>query len=211
MRRALLIGAALVVACSEPTIPDRTAWYGFDNAGDVFRWPRNRLPVRYYADTRGKMSDIVTHGLGAWETQLLYGEFTAEMVSDSNVADVIVTWFDSVPPDAPPDPGAPVFACDGVTTFLFDTAGTSLTDPIRTQIRITTAQGYTLEQVAACVRRVIVHELGHTIGLLQESPAPEDVMYSTVQVAVPSGRDRQTVQVLYHTAPTIGPAPPASR
>ena len=57
-------------------------------------------------------------------------------------------------------------------------------------------------------RRVVVHELGHTIGLLQESPAPEDVMYPTVQVAVPSGRDRQTVQVLYHTAPTIGPPDP---
>ncbi|HKA59039.1 MAG TPA: matrixin family metalloprotease [Gemmatimonadales bacterium] len=207
MRRALLIGTAVVVACSEPTIPERAAWYGFDNAGDVFHWPRNRLPVRYYADTRGSMSDIVTHGLGSWESQLLYGEFTAEMVADSNVADVIVTWFDSVPPYAPPDPGAPVFACDGVTTFLFDAAGTSLTDPIRTQIRITTAQSYTLEQVAACVRRVVVHELGHTIGLLQESPAPEDVMYSTVAVAAPSGRDRQTLQVLYHTTPTIAPAP----
>jgi predicted Zn-dependent protease len=207
VKRALLIGTALVVACSEPTIPDRTAWYGFDNAGDVFRWPRNRLPVRYYADTRGNLSANVTRGLAAWETQLLYGEFTAEMVSDSNVADVIVTWFDSIPPDAPPDPGPPVFACDGVTTLLLDAPGTSLTDPIRTQIRITTAQSYTLEQVAACVRRVIVHELGHTMGLLQESPAPEDVMYSAVQVAVPSGRDRQTLQVLYHTAPTIAPAP----
>lgn len=207
MRRALAIGTALLIACSEPEIPDRTAWYGFDNAGDVFRWPRNRLPVRYYADSRGNLSDNVTRGLGAWETQLLYGEFTAQMVSDSNLADVIVTWFDSIPPDAPPDPGPPVFACDGVTTFVFDTTGTQLTDPIRTQIRITTAQGYTLEQVAACVRRVIVHELGHTLGLLQESPAPEDVMYSAVQVAVPSGRDRQTLQVLYHTSPTITPPP----
>jgi predicted Zn-dependent protease len=207
MRRALLIGAVLMVACSEPIIPDRTAWYGFDYAGDVFLWPRNRLPVRYYADSRGNMTDIVTDGIAAWETQLLYGEFTAELVSDSNVADVIVTWFDSVPPNVPPDSGPPVFGCDGVTTLLLDSAGTSLTQPIRTQIRITTAQGYTPEQVAACVRRVIVHELGHTLGLLQESPAPEDVMYSTVQVTVPSGRDRQTAQVLYHTTPTIA-APP---
>lgn len=196
-----------MVACSEATIPDRTAWYGFDNAGDVFRWPQNRLPVRYYADTRGHMRNLVTAGIGVWETQLLYGEFTGELVSDSNVADVIVTWFDSVPPDVPPDSGAAVFACDGVTTLLFDSAGTSLAEPIRMQIRITTAQGYSPAQVAACVKRVTVHELGHTMGLLQESPAPEDVMYSTVQVTVPSGRDRQTVQVLYHTPPTIPPPP----
>jgi len=32
-------------------------------------------------------------------------------------------------------------------------------------------------------------------------------MYSTVQVSAPSARDRQTVQVLYHTVPTIAPAP----
>ena len=33
----------------------------------------------------------------------------------STVADVIVRWADSVPPDAPPDNGPPVKACGGVT------------------------------------------------------------------------------------------------
>ena len=207
MKRRLVIGAILVVACSEPTSPGRTAWYGFDFAGDVFRWPQSRMPVRYYADTRGNMRDLVTRGIDAWETQLLYGEFKGALVSDSNDADVIVTWSDSVPPDVPPDTGPPVSGCDGITTLQLDGAGTALAEPIRTQIRIIPLQGYTPSQIAACVRRVMVHELGHTLGLLQESPAPDDVMYSTVQVTVPSGRDRQTVQVLYHTPPTIAPAP----
>ena len=209
MKRRLIIGAALLVACSEPTAPGRTAWYGFDFTGDVFRWPESRVPVRYYADTRSNMRDLVERAIGAWENQVLYGEFSGEMVNDSTVADVIVTWFDSVPPNVPPPPdnGPPVFACDGVTTLQLDNAGTALAEPIHTQIRITTAQVYTAAQVAACLRRVTIHELGHTLGLLQESPAQEDIMYSTVQVSAPSARDRQTVQVLYHTAPTIAPAP----
>jgi predicted Zn-dependent protease len=201
----LLIG----VACSDPVIPERTFTYGFDSGGDVFRWPSNRLPVRYYADTRSDMRDLVGHAIRSWESQLLYGEFTGELVTDSSVADVIVTWLDSVPPPGvPPDTGAPVVACDGFTRFQFDTVtGTTLTEPIRTQIRITTSQAYTPAQVSACLRRVTIHELGHTLGLLQESTNPLDVMYPAAQVSAPSGRDRQTVQVLYHTAPTIAPPP----
>ena len=207
MKRRLILGAVLLVACSEPTAPDRTAWYSFDFAGDVFRWPESRVPVRYYADTRSNMRDLVARAIGAWENQLLYGEFSGEMVNDSTVADVIVTWFDSVPPNVPPDNGPAVFACDGVTTLQLDSAGTALAEPIHTQIRITTAQVYTAAQVSACLQRVTIHELGHTLGLLQESPAQQDIMYSAVQVSAPSARDRQTVQVLYHTAPTIAPPP----
>lgn len=208
MKRPLVIGLLLVVACSDPTVPARTFTYRFDFNGDVFRWPQNRSPVRYYADTRSNMRSLVEGAIGAWESQLLYGEFSGELVTDSTIADVIVTWSDSVPPDVPPDTGPPVFACDGVTALQLDSAGTAVTEPIRTQIRITTAQVYTPAQVSACLRRTTIHELGHTIGLLLESGNPLDVMYAAVEVAVPSGRDRQTVQVLYHTPPTIAPPPP---
>jgi predicted Zn-dependent protease len=209
VKRQLAAVLLLVVACSEPTIPARTSTYAFKLgfSDDVFRWPSNRLPVRYYADTRSNMRELVANAVGAWENQLLYGEFTGELVSDSTQADVIITWGDSIPPDVPPDPGAPVFACDGKMTLVFDSAGTALTEPIRTQIRIPTAQVYTPAQVSACLRRVTIHELGHTLGLLQESGNVLDVMYTAVEVTTPSGRDRQTVQVLYHTPPTIAPPP----
>jgi hypothetical protein len=207
MKRGLVLGALVLAACTEPAAPARSSTYAFDVGGDVFHWPGDRLPVRYYADARGNMAFLIGRALGIWEDQFLYGEFRGVVVSDSTNADVIVRWADSVPPDVPPDAGPPVAACDGVTTLFFDSAGTALAQPVRAQIRITTGQAFTAAQVAACLRRVTIHELGHTLGILQESPGPTDIMNTAAPVSLPSGRDRQTVEVLYHTPPTIGPPP----
>ena len=209
MRRALTLAVVALAACGEPAAPTRAGGYAFDDpsTGLVFRWPGDRLPVRYFADTRGNMGALVDRALRIWEDQFLYGEFRAVRVTDSADADVIVLWADSVPPDVPPDTGAPVFACNGLTTFSIDSAGTALDQPVRAEIGINMSQTFTAAQVAACVRRVSVHELGHTLGILQHSSNPTDIMNSGVPVSTPSDQDRRTVEVLYHTPPTIAPPP----
>jgi predicted Zn-dependent protease len=50
-----------------------------------------------------------------------------------------------------------------------------------------------------------MHELGHALGLLQHSPDTTDLMHSSPRVRAPS--DRRSVEVLYHTEPTIAPKP----
>jgi predicted Zn-dependent protease len=175
-----------------------------DLAGEVFRWPSDRLPVRYFADTRGTMPDLVRTSVQVWEAQFLYGEFTGTLVSDSSAADVIVVWQDSIPPNVPPDTAGALGACDGVTSYVIDSTGT-MTEPIRVQLRV--RLGYTEPQVAACMQRVAAHELGHTLGILTHSPATSDLMYGTPPTATPTNRDRNTAQVLYHTTPTIAPPP----
>lgn len=208
-RRRYAIALVVVAACAEPTIPDRTAGYGFtDFLGNVFHWPSDRLPVRVYADPRGGLPTFVARGIDLWEQQFLYGEFRGVMTSDSTHADVIVLWADSVPPDVPPDNGPAAKACGGLTTAYIDSTGTALTGPFRTQINILTGTVYTAAQVNACVRRTAVHELGHGLGLLQESPdSLRDIMASPPHVNLPGDRDRQTVELLYHTTPTLRPAP----
>jgi len=219
MKRTLVL-VLLLVGCSEILTPSRTPRYLSDLAGEVFRWPSERLPVRYFADTRGTMHELVGRSLQIWEKQFLYGEFKGALVTDSTTADVIVLWQDSVPPDVPPDTAGAAGACDGLTQYIIDStaalsgprSGTSgvvppltMTEPIRVHLRV--RPGFTEAQVAACMPRVVAHEMGHTIGILTHSPANTDLMWGTPTTDTPTNRDRNTAQVLYHTAPTIAPPP----
>jgi hypothetical protein len=206
MKRAVVC-ALLIAACDPPSVPVRTAAYPFDNgAGDVFRWPSTHLPVRFFADTRGPIPRIVARSFRVWEAQFLYGEFRGQEISDSSNADVIVVFTGTVPADVPPDSGPPVVACGGFTRFVLDTT----TNVIDSAIVITIqrlAVTATDRQVVACLRRVIAHEVGHTVGLLQHSPDALDLMASQPVVDRASERDRMTAEVLYHTPPSIGPPP----
>ncbi|MBI1966991.1 MAG: matrixin family metalloprotease [Gemmatimonadetes bacterium] len=207
-RGTLVPGAlAVLLACGEPAAPPRINTYAFDFNGDVFHWPAARLPVRFYADQRGHMRALVDRALQAWESQFLYGEFRGVLVPDSTDADVIVLWADSVPPDVPPDTGTPVFACSGVTTFSFDGTGTAIAGPLHAEVGVRIGQSYSDAQIAACVRRIAIHEVGHTLGLFGHSPYRGDVMWAQDTVSLPSQSDRLTVEVLYHTIPNIAPPP----
>lgn len=203
-------------ACGEPTIPDRSGFYSFadtvfvgpDVFVDVFNWPASRLPVRFWADPRGNMGFLVAFAVEVWQDQFLYGEFRGVLVADSTRADVIVRWTDSVPPDAPPDT-TPPNSCSGVTSFDFDTTGNAWAGPIHVSLRVLTGGvPASPERVQGCMRRVAIHELGHSLGLLRHSPNPQDIMIGSPVANYPSLVDRRTVEVLYHSPPTIGPPPP---
>lgn len=202
MKRALLV-LAVAAACAEPTIPGRQS-YGFDDGfGGVFHWPADHLPVRFYIDDRGPMRTLMSEGLAAWQAQFLYGEWRATLEPDSNRADVIVRWGGPVPPNVPPDEGAPVFACSGLTQIVIDSATDAVERPMRVSVNELTGT-FTPEQRVACYARVLTHEIGHTLGLFQHSAQIDDLMAAQPIVRTPSARDRMTAEVLYHTTPTIG-------
>lgn len=215
-RRVLvLLGIAAGMACKDPTVPDRqfvnsfadTIIVGTDTTIDLFRWPAYRLPVRFWADPRSNMRTLVSRALDIWERQFLYGEFRGEVVSDSNAADVIVTWVDSVPPDVAPDT-TPPNSCSGNTLFDFDSTGTALSGPVHVSLRVL-ATGATDARVQGCMRRVAIHEIGHSLGLLRHSAFRQDIMFGSPDSAnVPSRFDRISAEALYHSVPTIGPPPP---
>ncbi|MGH7751963.1 MAG: hypothetical protein ACREN5_04030 [Gemmatimonadales bacterium] len=203
----------LLAACAEPTIPTRPLSYNFadtvivgpDTVVTVFRWGENRLPVRVFADARGYLRAAVQRGLGAWEAQFLYGEFRGALTEDSAGADVVVVWTGAVPPDAQPGDTSTAFACDGVSIFPPVDPTDSLTDAIQVQIDL--VGSFPPAVIADCVYRTTVHELGHTLGLLRHSTFATNILFAPPRVARPNDGDRRTVEVLYHTEPTIFPRP----
>lgn len=214
---ALLAGLVTLAACSDPSIPDRAGVYSFadtviistDTTVTLFRWPTNRLPVRFWADPRGNMRFLVERAVAVWQDQFLYGELRGVVVNDSTAADVLVRWRDSVPPDVPPDTTPAPNTCGGVTTFDYDSTGLALTGPVHVSLTVLTGgPPASPGQVQACMRRVAIHELGHSVGLLRHSGFGEDIMYGSPSVDYPSRFDRRSVEVLYHSTPTIGPPPP---
>jgi len=212
VKRALLGLAVAALAC-EPTAPVRDCigcTYDFADTIPpdtvfVFHWPTARLPVRFYADPRGAMPALVARGVAVWEAQFLYGEFRGVVAADSTAADVVVGWVGAVPPDVPPDAGPAVPACDGRTTDSLNAAGDAWAGPFHITLHVDA--GFSDAQVAACLQRVAIHELGIALGVLKESPNPLDIMYHDPTVSLPSRADRNTMEVLYHTTPTIRPPP----
>ena len=198
---------AALLGC-QLTPPDRPAGYEFRSQPDnlVFRWPADRLPVRYWAEAKGALTDYVDEGIRQWEDQFLYGEFQGARVTDSLRADVQVFLQGTAPPAASLTSAPPVDACDGRTTV---TVGTDnrVTLPITVTVRW--FAGFTAEQVANCLARVTTHEIGHTLGLLRHSDRATDLMYGSpygqVKVPEPSSRDRAAVQTLYHTTADVNP------
>ena len=210
MRRvALSVALTVAAACSDITLPpDHVPAYNYalPATGDVFHWPLNRLPVRFYADPRGGMRNYVERAVGLWERQFLYGEFRGVVVADSTAADVIVLWNGTVPPDVPPDAGPPVKACGGNTPVVFDATGTALAGPFHPTLTVLD-NTVPPAQIAACVQRTVVHELGHSLGLWDHASDSLVIMNVTPWVPVPSDKDRRTVEYLYHVKPTIAPPP----
>ena len=56
----------------------------------AFAWPTSRGPMKIYAADTLDFPARTARSIDQWKRQFLYGEFDAELVSDSNAADVIV-------------------------------------------------------------------------------------------------------------------------
>ena len=197
-----------LAGCTPPDAPAHAGAYYFDSNGNgsgyVFHWPENRLPVRFWVDPRGNMQDLVSRAIGVWQDQFMYGEFTGTIVADSSHADVIVTWADSVPPTVAPDSGPPVRACGGLTS-TDSLVNNQIQGAFHSTLTILLG-GATAGQVEACVQRTVIHELGHDLGILNDdAPDSTDIMYFTPYASLPAAADRTTMQVLYHTTPTLLP------
>ena len=202
---ACVLATLALAGCEGAVAPERSTIYQFDleGTGEVFHWTPDRLPVRYWvAPGAGVVRDFVSAGMLRWGNQFLYGEYRGVLVEDSTRADVLVRVTPSAPPTGTPSDDPPeVGACDGVTSN--ERVDGQLAGPFR--VRVNWDVRYVDQDVVNCLERVTVHEIGHTIGLFGHSSNDADLMNPTPRVNAPSGIDRATAEVLYHTRPSLRP------
>ncbi|MGH7535583.1 MAG: hypothetical protein ACREMG_08350, partial [Gemmatimonadales bacterium] len=149
------------------------------------------------------LPEHMARAIGVWEAAFLYGEFAGELVSDSTTADVIVR------------AGAPTGMrlatshrlaavapeCSGATDIALSPDHTQLELPVR--IYLDPRSDPSAPGLAQCLALTAIHELGHALGIFQHSLDSDDIMFFDPSVALPSERDRETIEVLYHTPPNL--------
>jgi hypothetical protein len=206
----MVIGAGL--SCADIAAPTRSNAYewrlitptGSGTADTLsFRWPRSRLPVKVWAQDTLNLPAHAKNGIDQWKAGFLYGEFDAVMVSDSNVADVLVGAGSAVKGGFSVTRLESMLApqCEGGTDFDLPAGSREIQPPIRIFINLrvsTDAPG-----VRECLALTTTHELGHSIGIFAHSPVATDLMYADPTVPGPSERDRATAELVYHTEPTL--------
>jgi predicted Zn-dependent protease len=206
-RLALAVAAFVAVACgdiAEPVRDDLYEWRLVSGTDTVhFHWAREDLPVRVWVEPVADLPALMQRAIDTWESVYLYREFQAQIVSDSNTADVIVL--------GTPAPGklqlglrrlgsALAPECSGATDLDVSPDLSELRLPMR--LYISPVEG-DIAGLDRCLGLTTIHELGHALGIFAHSPNPTDIMFADPAVEAPSRFDRETAEALYHLPPTI--------
>lgn len=201
----LLAVAAILAAggCGDIGAPLRTDIYEWriTSGADTlsFHWPRTALPVRFWAENTLDLPAHTSAAIDAWKAAFLYREFDGTLVADSAQADVIVTR------GFPPAGGGILVGraaeCEALTDLELDAETKTLELPVH--IYVAPRFDPSLPATQACLGLVMIHEMGHSIGIFRHSLDPADIMYFNPTVTAPSERDRQTAEVAYHAPVTV--------
>jgi predicted Zn-dependent protease len=217
--KKLLVLALALAACDSPTVPERLLRDVYDfrvrtPEPMVMRWEIGQTVSVFVVEdanaTRtGFLRDAVAHGITAWNNAALYGEIVLAETDDIERADVVVEYSDIISPldlgSCLPSGGF-AFTTFCLTEDGFNLRSYSLRDGGATDVKFVITVRNTSATDATNVRRLVTHELGHTLGIAQHSPKQTDLMYAgTLNVEIPSPADRATLQVLYHTRADITP------
>jgi hypothetical protein len=220
-RARLLLAGLSLAACDGPTVPPNTTADIYDfrlptAPPSVLRWPSGTRVRVHVAGVAGAREDLLSAGLASgaaeWNRHALYGEYEVVRASSLGAADVVLRWSDE---PSPVDMAecAPQLA-SAVTTFCLSDDDPSrlhvfplVVDPqSASSVRFVITLLGTQSGSSEAVSRLVLHELGHVLGIGQHSPDAGDLMAAGVPTRDSlSSADIATIQILYHTRPDITP------
>lgn len=219
-RLLTLLALLPMLACEGPTVPPNTPADIYDfrlqtTPPEVLRWPSGSRIAVHAADVAGSRAGVLANGLAGgaaiWNRHALYGEYELETVSSVRAADVLLQWSDE--PSLVDMTDCPSVVAIAVTTFCRAADDDArlhvfpLLPPVDdSSVRFVITILGTLATDTVAVEKLIIHELGHALGIGQHSPNPQDMMAQGLPVRrTLSLRDIATIQVLYHTRPHMTP------
>jgi hypothetical protein len=214
---AALVAGALGLGCNDATEPLQIDAYGYkvavpNSSGGTdslaFHWTSTDLPVKVWAEDAADLPALTGAALARWSDAVGSGSFRGSMVADSAQARIVVRFLQ--PPVAEFGVhrlgSALVQPCEGAADIFVDTDARTIDMPIH--VYVFTGDDPAAPAIRACLDATVTHEIGHTIGLFQHSPNPEDVMYRLPTVATPTIHDKATAFYLYKGPSQLSPAAP---
>ncbi len=161
----------------------------------ILHWPKRKMPLRIYLpplpdglfDDPDEVADAVRRGIVDWSDTVSPGVPGFVFVGKHGDADIPIVWAEE------PDGDWYIAFCSYQATFR----------PLRFGVEQILVTGRWRDgQVAGVdeIYAVVLHEMGHALGLMGHSDDPGDIMYRRVSARTESGlseRDRRTLQDVY--------------
>lgn len=202
LARRLVLAPLIAAACDNPTVvrPD----FAYDptglTGGQLYRWStgaRVRVFVEPMVSGSVDLAGAVQRAVSAWNAVPQEREFTLDVVTNRDLADVIV-YDRSLPqpvatgscPFNPSGAAGYTYFCplNGRAERLRPIASSVLTTAIVIRVDMTTTA------TQAALDALVAHEVGHAVGIGGHSPQTTDVMYTRPTVRTPTDRDRNTLR-----------------
>ena len=190
--------------CAAPPVPEDSFAYDPRLGGQlVYHWPIGAT-ISVFVDPAGAPADVdlraaVLEAFDAWEAVVYYRDFTFRLVEDPAEAQVIFHHSDApflVDVSACAYPGS---GAGGVTFFCptedgreFDVLPLLTGGPgnVKMDVRLDRTRVSSAEQF----RALVIHEMGHVVGIGAHSPDPNDLLYFNIGPSAPSERDARTLR-----------------
>jgi len=167
----------------------------------TIRFAKERMPLKIYLVPatnvpfyKPEFDDIVRHAFIDWQaTAPDYLSFA--YVNSADDADITITWTN--------DPSKMVSSAEGGHALVVPAASGIL----KSDITLLTTQATTHAELGSNhLRHVVLHEIGHSLGIFGHSPRAGDIMYGIVMptdvVSNLSDRDKHTMLALYSATGT---------